>query len=393
MNPNIAHRRAAGLSLVELMVAMLIGIILVLGMVQVFAASRAAYSLSEGMGRVQENGRFALDFLQRDIRMAGHFGCVNDQAHMRNAPVSLATTFAAHPGLDFLSSIQGYEANGTAPGDELDIPDVLATGGNDYDPALPAEIAAATANRVDGSDILVLRFLAPEGVPVTAIGGTPDTPIFSFDPARWEILRSGVENPGLFGVADCLNSVVFQAAAVNAGAGTVSAGSASPINAAPAFTKLFTAGQANLHRAESVVYYIGVTDGRPSLYRVRFTAAPNGGLDTQSQELLEGVENMQLLYGQDRQLDPDEPPTGFIDRQLDAGGVEASVATPADAWRRVGAVQLGLLAVSPQRAVSAQAEDANRLNALGVEYTTPDDGRYRAVYQSTVALRNRLYGN
>ena len=392
MNGNRDPRRAAGLTLIELMIAMLIGIVLVLGMVQVFAASRAAYLLSEGLGRVQENGRFALDFLQRDIRMAGHFGCVNDQAHMRNTPAGLATTFGAHPGLDFFTSIQGYEADGTAPGEELTIPATLVTGGTGYSPALPAEIAAATANRVNGSDILALRFLAPEGVPVTAIGGTPAAPVFSFDAARWDILRSGVDTPGLFGVADCLSAFVFQAAAVSSG-GTVTAGSTNPINAAPAFTKLFTAGQANLHRAESVVYYVGVSNGRPSLFRVRFTAAPGGDLVAQSQELIEGVENLQILYGQDRQVDPTKAPTGYIDRQLDAAGVEASVAAPADGWRRVGSVQLGLLAVSPERAVSVQAEDDNRLTALGVEYQTPDDGRYRAVYQSTVALRNRLYGN
>ena len=385
-------RRVAGLSLIELMIALLIGIMLVLGMVQVFAASRAAYSLSEGLGRVQENGRFALDFLQRDIRMAGHFGCVNDQAHMRNTPSGLATTFGAHPGLDFFTSIQGYEAGGSAPGEVLTVPATLATGSTDYSPALPAEIAAATANRVNGSDILALRFLAPEGVPVTAIGGTAAAPVFSFDSARWDILRSGVENPGLFGVADCLNAVVFQAAAVDPG-GSVTAGSTNPLNASPTFTKLFTAGQATLHRAESVVYYVGVSNGRPSLFRVRFTAAPNGNLVAQNQELLEGIENMQFLYGQDRQLDPARAPTGYIDRQLDAAGVQTSVAAAPEGWRRVGLVQLGLLAVSPERAVSAQAEDDNRLTALGVEYQTPDDGRYRAVYQSTIALRNRLYGN
>ena len=45
------------------------------------AASRTASRLAEGNARAQENGRFAQEFLQRDIRMAGHFGCVNDQAH------------------------------------------------------------------------------------------------------------------------------------------------------------------------------------------------------------------------------------------------------------------------------------------------------------------------
>ena len=66
--------RQAGLSLVELMIAMVIGLLLMLGVIQVFIASQAASRLSEGVARVQENGRFALDFLERDVRMAGHMG-------------------------------------------------------------------------------------------------------------------------------------------------------------------------------------------------------------------------------------------------------------------------------------------------------------------------------
>ncbi|KAF1686197.1 pilus assembly protein PilW [Pseudoxanthomonas broegbernensis] len=387
-------RRPQGLTLIELMIALLIGTILILGLVQVFAASRSAYMLSEGMSRVQENGRFALDFLQRDIRMAGHFGCVNDQAHMANAPVGLVTTFGSHPGLDFFTSIQGYEATGTAPGATLAVAETPATGGTGFTPVLPAEIAAATSNRVNGSDIIALRFLMPEGVPVTAIQGSAGTPVFRFDAARWDVLRSGVENPGLFGVADCLNTVVFQAAAVGSAAGSVTAGSTNPINASSAFTRVFTEGQAMLHRAESVVYYVGLNNGRPSLYRVRFTAAPGGGLTAQSQELIEGVENMQLLYGLDRELTANRPPTGYIDRLLAANGVQTAVVPAADAWRRVGAVQIGLLTVSPDRATAAQAQaDLRPLSALGVAYTAPGDGRYRSVYESTIALRNRLYGN
>ncbi len=77
----VPPHRVAGISLIETMIAMVIGLVLMLGVAQVFLASRAASRLAEGNGRAQENGRFALEFLQRDIRMAGHFGCVNDQAH------------------------------------------------------------------------------------------------------------------------------------------------------------------------------------------------------------------------------------------------------------------------------------------------------------------------
>ena len=80
-SPLIRRRHAKGLTLVEMMVAMLIASFLIFGLLQVFTASKASYQTAEGLARVQENARFALDFLQRDIRMAGHFGCVNDQAH------------------------------------------------------------------------------------------------------------------------------------------------------------------------------------------------------------------------------------------------------------------------------------------------------------------------
>lgn len=388
-------RSEQGLSLIELMIALVIGTILMLGVVQVFGASRAAYQLSEGMGRSQENARFAMDFLQRDIRMAGHFGCVNDQAHARNVPPGMATTFAvpAHPGLDFEVSIQGYEANGTAPGASIALAESPGIGGTAYSPALPAEIQTATPNRIGGSDILALRYLAPEGVPVTNIGGSITAPIFQFDAGRWDVLRSGVSNPGLFGVADCLHTVVFQAAASDPLAGSVTAGAA-PHNAVASFNTAFTAGQSVLYRAESIIYYIGMnTFGRPSLYRARFSASPNGALTSESQELVEGVENLQFLYGQDRVVDPFLEPSGFIDRQAVASGIPTGGFSSSDSWRRVGAVQIGLVAVSPDRAGAAQPALGNELNAAGVTYSPPADGRYRATYQTTVALRNRLYGN
>lgn len=385
-----------GMTLVELMVALLIGLLLVLGVIQIFSASRSAYQLSAGLARVQENGRFALDYLQRDVRMVGHFGCVNDQAHTRLTPYTLSTTFAAtpHPALLFNESIQGFEANDTGPGDAVTLLQTPATGGTDYTPALPDEFAADLDNRVDGSDIVVLRYFAPEGVPVTAIAGTPDTPNFTFDPSRLEVLQSGVTNPGLFGVADCKSAVVFQAGAVDAG-GSVNANASAPNNAA-AFSTVFTAGQTMLYRAETVIYYVGVGANGPSLYRLRYQATPNGNLEPQKEELVEGVESLQILYGQDRVIDPAVAPTGYIDKQEVAGDIETSwAASPADGWRRVGAVQLGLVMASPEIASAPQADEtgASALNTLGVTFKPPADGHFRSVYQTTIALRNRLYGN
>jgi len=401
-------REQAGLSLIELMIALAIGTVLVLGLVEVFAASRTSYQLSEGLSRVQENGRFAVDYLQRDLRMAGHFGCVNDQAHARNTPPGMDTLFgaAATTELQFGTSIQGYEASDTEPGKDVALATTPAIGGNAWEPALPAKIAAATANRVVGSDMIVLRYLAPEGVPVTLIGGTPTAPEFTFDKARWDVLRSGVDNPGMFGIADCMNATVFQASSDSDGPNgkiVVATGGKAPLNAT-AFSKVFTAGQAVLYRAESAVYYVGLnaTTGLPSLYRVRFEAAPGGAVAGNPEELVEGIENMQLLYGQDSEIDPTKAPSGYINRQKVAGGSDSiqvtTGLTPEQSWRLVGAVRVGLVAVSPNPAAAFQADETadnggRKLEAAGVEFTAPNDARYRTTYQTTIALRNRLYGN
>lgn len=391
--PTLTMRpRQAGLSLVELMVALVIGTILMLGVVQVFGASRASYQLSEGMSRAQENARFAIDFLQRDVRMAGHFGCVNDQAHAQNTPSGLTNTLRSttHPALDFNRSIMAYEAVGTSPhrDSKVIISDSPSPGGT-FSPVLPAELDNATSNRIAGSDILSLRFLAPEGVPVTAQGGTVPSPDFQFDAIRWDVLRSGVSTPGLFGVADCLNSTVFQALTVTPGSGSIEFDVGAPLNERP-FSVGFTAGQSYLHRAESVVYYVGTNDrGSSSLYRVRFGSNPGGAITSVRDEMVEGVENLQILLGQDRETSPSKAPTGYVDRYSDA----SVLGDNADQWRRVGSVQLGVLSASPDRAAAPVALAGNELRAIGVTYEVPADGRYRSTYQTTVALRNRLYGN
>ena len=69
MRSPVPHH-ARGVSLIEMMIALAIGTFLILGLARVFSASRTAYQLSEGVSRVQENGRFAIDFIQRDLRNA-----------------------------------------------------------------------------------------------------------------------------------------------------------------------------------------------------------------------------------------------------------------------------------------------------------------------------------
>jgi len=66
-----------GLSLIEIMIALLIGAFLLGGILQIFIGSKQTYRMQQALSRLQENGRFAMSFLAKDIRMAGYWGCLS----------------------------------------------------------------------------------------------------------------------------------------------------------------------------------------------------------------------------------------------------------------------------------------------------------------------------
>jgi type IV pilus assembly protein PilW len=71
------RRAIAGLTLIELMVALAIGMFLMIGAITVFMQGRTTFRITESLSRLQENGRFLLDTLEPDIRMAQHWGLTN----------------------------------------------------------------------------------------------------------------------------------------------------------------------------------------------------------------------------------------------------------------------------------------------------------------------------
>jgi type IV pilus assembly protein PilW len=62
------------MTLIELMVALAIGMFLMIGAITVFMQSRTTFRVTESLARMQENGRFALEALEPDIRMAHYWG-------------------------------------------------------------------------------------------------------------------------------------------------------------------------------------------------------------------------------------------------------------------------------------------------------------------------------
>lgn len=368
-----------GVSLIELMIALVIGLLLTLGIIQIFHASRIAYALSEAVARNQENARFALDYLEPDFRMAGHYGCVNDQSQLRTTNAFKNNMDAEvnndrKTALNFAVSIQGYEARQTGPGATVNMSSA-ASGWLPQNP--PPEIIQL--NPLAGSDIIVLRFMNSASAAINQIVTTTDKTQFIVPTTQWNSLTiDGVNSPVLFGVSDCNNVDFFRASSVQAGAGSIIANT--PINRYGDRPS----AQTRLSRAESIVYYVANNDNKqPSLFRARFN-----GSNYIREELIEGIESMQLLYGLDGQVDINSnPPSGVISSYETAAAINS-----ADQWRRVGSVQLGLLIRSPNR---VSADVAKSVTLLGIRYMPAEtnDWRLRSGYEVTIALRNRLYGN
>jgi type IV pilus assembly protein PilW len=120
---------------------------------------------------------------------------------------------------------------------------------------------------------------------------------------------------------------------------------------------------------QSTAYYIGNgIDGQPALRRASF----NTGVAV-DEELVNGIEDMQLLYGEDRDGDR------TADRYVAAGAV-------AD-WDDVVAVQVNLLASSLSTNV---IDEVQALPAPWDALADPGDGRLRRVFTTNVGIRNRL---
>ena len=107
---NIVYNK--GLSLIELLISMVLGLTLATGVVQIYAGSNTTERDREARQRIQENGRFASNFLSQEIRMGGYLGCLGglEGSTVNNTLDSPPASFQPQFG------VQGWEATGTNPG-------------------------------------------------------------------------------------------------------------------------------------------------------------------------------------------------------------------------------------------------------------------------------------
>ena len=117
-------RAARGVTLIELMVALVLGLIVAGAAMAVFLTNKQTYLATENLGRLQESARTAFEFMAKDIRAAGMIPCSNEistTAQSLNNVVDSTEWWTAHgtgatPALQWTStSFLGYaNANGDA---------------------------------------------------------------------------------------------------------------------------------------------------------------------------------------------------------------------------------------------------------------------------------------
>jgi type IV pilus assembly protein PilW len=360
--------RQRGVTIVELMIAMLLGLLITGGVIQVFVANRTTYAFNEGLSRLQENGRFALDTLGYRIRLSGHLGCLwgVPVTNNLNAPTSFTFNFA--------EGLFGYEATGTGPGDAFNA--AATNPANEADatnwaPTLPAEVAGRV---IPGSDVIVVRNGSGGGNSLISPFNTSGS--LFVDAAAGEFQAGDIAI-----AADCQKASVFQVTGVT-DTGTAirldhtAAGTPGNATAAWGVDQEYAIG-AEVVRAETWVYYVGTpaAGGPPSLFQQRISV--NSGSTTAAlaaEELVDSVDTMQVLYGVDAALD------GAVDQYVTADAV-------AD-WDTVVTVRASLVMRSPQE-YGNEIDDRNYV-VNEVTFNPVDDRRERQVFTTTIALRNRL---
>ncbi|MES2369192.1 MAG: PilW family protein [Pseudomonadota bacterium] len=325
----ISSRVQSGFGLVELMIAVTLGLVLLGGIGYLYVGSRGAFRVTDNLSRMQENARYALDTMSRDIRMAGYIGCGN-MASIRVRTIANPPVPQMTPG----NALIGYNG-GTGWTNPTTITRVANTD--------VLSVMGAFSNGVN-----LTGNLAPQNANVQ-INGNPD----------------GFQAGDVLVITNCVNADVVKATNVSTGSGTTVTFAHS--NASNTGNRIGVYGSdAFVMRINQYSYFIGTNPaGNPALYRV--------GLNGKAEELVENVQDMQFSYGLDTTLPTPD------------GAVDSYSKTPGN-WAQVVSVTVSLLMRSPDNNLSTSAQPYTFNNVA----TNATDRRLYQVYSATVGVRNRL---
>ncbi len=366
----------------ELMVAITLGAIILAGAVTLFVNNRDTYKTTNELSRLQETARYALHMMVKDIRMAGYFGCADrlDTVTDNNGAAPGDLWNPANP-------IEGWE--GDVAGNYLpsNVAGVPGAGGARFGSFV--DNVADNPGTTDGDDgwVLALGGIVPDSITVRYLAGNMNDAVGAAGTLDNQVTADAINGANsaitvdsttgfalnqVVAITDCGGSDIFQ------------------INTATTATTVQANALSRGYNAVSspmiapfvgVRYYIGAngrspnpgTDPYPSLYRAIVTP---GGLAEAPQELFEGVETLQLLYGEDTNAD------GTPDSYANADAVGN--------WASIVSVRLSILVrtIDEHGRADVANIDTNTYQVNNIVFNPVDDRRRRRVFTTTTMVRN-----
>ena len=148
---SVPSSKQEGVSLVELMVALVLGLFLIFGAVMIYSKSRTTYRTTEAVARLQETARYAFDTIEPDVRMASYWGLASRADYIVNSAV---------PGDDRPAELDDAEAEIDDCGDNfgINLQEYLAgVNGADAAGTWPLGCAPFRNEWREDTDVLVVR--------------------------------------------------------------------------------------------------------------------------------------------------------------------------------------------------------------------------------------------
>lgn len=357
-------RRETGFSLVELMVALVLSLVLLAGALSILYSSKLTNTENDRLSRLQEAGRTVVELMLRDARAAGYPGCsrpvfgdefANGLLAGASSPTPTPTQLASP--WNFSIPVYGFNATGGA-----------------WLPAL--DTTWVPGDSTPGSDVVMIR-TTRQGLPVfrTTAAVTNTAAALQVERPSGATLPANTATAGSTSmiISDCSGAATFMATGFTAGSATTATiahavGAGSFGNSDDDLARGGFGIGSLVMPIQTVIYYVRNSNTAgvgPTLWQRIGNAAP--------QELVQGVENLQLSFG--------------VDTDDDMLVNEYRVASAVTDWSDVVSMSLAVLVRSPEEA--GVERDNRTYNLLGTNVGPFNDRRHRAVFTTTVVLRNR----
>lgn len=339
-----------GFSLLELLVASMIGIFVMGGAIKVYSSNKTTYQLQEAMSETQKNGRFIINRLTTRIQGAGYSGF--------------------YPGyFDGVENLLNPSTN-----EMWNIAEPI----KGYDNVTANTTIAGITGFYPANDVILLKTMLD---PVELISNTTSSNLTvstTTDYAPSDILIvADYEQASMFQIDTVDTTSVAGETAVTVSSGTTT----SPGNTGALGNSYTTT--ALVGKLESTMYYMKTgNNGRPALYEAKLVTADGQTAAMAEKEIISNVEAFQISYGVDTNGDDS------INSYIDASAVTTSQ------WASVKSVGISLLLSSSKTNVAPENnsysfDDDAFTFVKDSTAATGADKRIRRVFNTYVALKNQ----